>query len=145
MVVTGNNIEMIQSKQIVNEKDSESLGVARGGVAGQKVVIDKNLIFLVLRTLHYFFMPSFGDNVRVAGDIGMYGQNFLLSLTAHGLAGIPQTFLGMFAGTIREVFNISDEFKMLFGISFVYADPDAPDSTVRMGRDPISINVIFHQ
>ena len=28
-------------------------------------------------------------------------QTFLLSLTAHGLAGIPQTALGFFAGTIR--------------------------------------------
>lgn len=31
------------------------------------------------------FMPSFGDNVRVGGDMGIYGQTFWLSLTAHCL------------------------------------------------------------
>ena len=39
------------------------------------------------------FMPSFGDNVRVGSDIGMYGQTFLLSLAARGRGGIPQTSL----------------------------------------------------
>jgi len=104
----------------------DGLGVARGDQDGRKEAADQNLTFFNAPHAAFLFMPSFGDDVRVAGDIGMYGQTFLLSLTDHGLAGIPQTYLGSFAGTIREALNISYEFKLLFGISFGYADPDAP-------------------
>lgn len=123
----------------------EGLGVARGDQEGRKAAADQNLTFFNAPHAAFLFMPSFGDNVRVAGDIGMYGQTFLLSLIDQGLAGIPQTYLGSFAGTIRKVLNISDEFKMLFGISFGYADPDAPGNSIKLGRDPLSNNVTFHQ
>jgi nitroreductase len=123
----------------------ESLGVARGDAEGRKIAAEKNLVFFGAPHVALLFMPSFGDDVRIGGDIGMYGQTFLLSLTDHGLAGIPQTFLGMFANTIREVLGISNEFKMMFGISFGYADPNALSNIIKMGRDPISNNVTFHQ
>jgi nitroreductase len=92
----------------------------------------------------FLFMPSFGDDVRVAGDMGMYGQTFLLSLAARGLGGIPQTALGFFAGTIREFLGIPDELKLLFGISFGYPDEDAPGNRVRMDRVPLETSVTFH-
>ena len=92
----------------------------------------------------FLFMPSFGDNVRVAGDMGMYGQTLLLSLAAHGLGGIPQTALGFFAGTIREFLGMPDELKLLFGISFGYPDEDAPGNRVRMDRVPLDTSVTFH-
>lgn len=92
----------------------------------------------------FLFMPSFGDNVRVAGDMGMYGQTFLLSLAARDLGGIPQTALGFFAGTIRDFLGIPDELKLLFGISFGYPDEDAPGNRVRMDRVPLETSVTFH-
>lgn len=92
----------------------------------------------------FLFMPSFGDDVRVAGDMGMYGQTFLLSLAARDLGGIPQTSLGFFAGTIREFLGIPDELKLLFGISFGYPDEDAPGNRVHMDRVPLETSVTFH-
>ncbi|MWA08343.1 hypothetical protein E5671_03980 [Streptomyces sp. BA2] len=71
-------------------------------------------------------MPAFGDGVRAAGDIGMYAQNFLLSLTARGLGGIPQTMLGIYANTVREFLGVPDELTLLFGISFGTTDVTAP-------------------
>ncbi len=123
----------------------EAFDVKRDDKEGRKEVSDQNYKFFNAPHIAIPFMPSFGDNVRVGGDIGMYGQTFLLSLTAHGLAGIPQTALGFFAGTIREILNVPDELKMLFGISFGYADPNAPGNSFKMERDPISHNVTFHQ
>jgi nitroreductase len=123
----------------------EAFGVKREDKEGRKEVSDLNYKFFNAPHVAIPFMPSFGDNVRVGGDIGMYGQTFLLSLTAHGLAGIPQTALGFFAGTIREVLNVPGELKMLFGISFGYADPNAPGNSFKLGRDPITSNVTFHQ
>jgi len=123
----------------------EAFGVTREDKEGRKEISDMNYKFFNAPHIAIPFMPSFGDNVRVGGDIGMYGQNFLLSLTAHGLAGIPQTALGFFADTIREVLNVPDELKMLFGISFGYADPNAPGNSFKLGRDPLSRTVVFHQ
>ncbi|RZK40293.1 MAG: nitroreductase [Pedobacter sp.] len=123
----------------------EGLGVERGDMEGRKAAADQNLTFFNAPHVALLFMPSFGDNVRVAGDIGMYGQTFLLSLTDHGLAGVPQTYLGSFAGTIRKVLGIPDNLKLLFGISFGYADPSAAGNTIHPGRDPISSNVVFYE
>lgn len=123
----------------------EGLGVARGDEQGRKAASDQNLTFFNAPHAAFLFMPSFGDNVRVAGDIGMYGQTLLLSLTDHGLAGLPQTYLGYFAGTIRKVLNIPDDYKMLFGISFGYADPNALGNSIKLGRESLSKNVTFHQ
>jgi len=91
----------------------------------------------------FLFMPSVGDSVRVAADIGMYAQNFLLSLTARGYAGIPQTLLGLFADPIREHIGISDEMKLLFGISFGYADPTRL-AAQPMPRAAISDSCMLH-
>jgi len=123
----------------------EAFGVTRDDKKRRKEVSDLNYKFFNAPHLAIPFMPSFGDNVRVGGDIGMYGQTFLLSLTAHGLAGIPQTALGFFAGTIREVLNVPDELKMLFGMSFGYADPNAPGNSFKLGQDPINSTVTFHK
>lgn len=80
----------------------------------------------------------------MASDLGMYGQTLLLSLTAHGLSGIPQTLLGMYADTFREVLGIHVDIKMLFGISFVYADRAAVANDITVGRIPVSQSVTFH-
>lgn len=89
-------------------------------------------------------MPLVGDGVRVASDIGMYAQNFLLSLTARGLAGVPQTLLGMFAGPVREILGVGDDMKLLFGISFGYADASALSASVRIERAPLTESVQLH-
>ena len=123
----------------------DGFGIKREDKEGRKEVSDLNYKFFNAPHLAIPFMPSFGDNVRVGGDIGMYGQTFLLSLTAHGLAGIPQTALGFFAGTIREILSVPNELKMLFGISFGYADPNSPGNSFKLGRDPMTSNVTFHQ
>jgi nitroreductase len=122
----------------------EAMNVMRADTAGRHRAAAKNLSFFGAPQVALLFMPSFGDDVRVGGDIGMYGQTFLLSLAARGLGGIPQTMLGFFAGTVREVLDIPDSYRMLFGISFGYPDEDAPGNRMRMDRVPVSQSVTFH-
>lgn len=74
----------------------EALGIARDDQESRAKSFRRNLTFFNAPHAAFLFMPSVGDNVRVASDIGMYAQTFLLSLTAQGLAGIPQTLLGFF-------------------------------------------------
>ena len=123
----------------------ESIGVARDDAAGRRAAGALNYSFFDAPHVALLFMPSFGDNVRVAGDIGMYGQTFLLSLAARGLAGVPQTSLGFLANTMREFLGVSNEFKLLFGISFGYADDTAPCNRMPAKRDPASDCVTFHR
>lgn len=106
----------------------------------------------VLRNLEFFgaphgallFMPTLYDGVRVAADVGMYAQTFLLSLTAHGLSGVPQTMLGFYADTIRDLLGIHPSQKMLFGISFGYPDLDATTNRYRTEKASVDETVTFH-
>lgn len=88
----------------------------------------------------FLFLPVIGDSVRPASDIGMYAQTFLLSLQAHGLGGVPQTVLGFYADTVRQVLNVSVDNKLLFG----YPRLDSPANQLRMGRCDLAESVTFH-
>ncbi len=123
----------------------KSIGVSREAKDDRRLALLRNLEFFGAPHACFLFMPPFYDSVRIAGDIGMYGQTFLLSLTANGLQGCPQTLLGFFAGTIREVLGIDPKMKMLFGISFGYPDSDAPGGGYRIDRAPIEENVVLHR
>jgi nitroreductase len=122
----------------------EAMNIMREDKEGRRRVGGMNYSFFNAPQAAFLFMPSFGDNVRVAGDMGMYGQTLLLSLAARGLGGIPQTALGFFAGTIREFLGIPEELKMLFGISFGYVDEAAPGNRIYMDRVPVDTSVTFH-
>ncbi len=122
----------------------QAIGVAREAIDDRRTAARRNLDFFGAPHVALLFMPTFGDNVRAAGDIGMYGQTFLLSLTAHGLGGIPQTMLGFYAETIREVLGVDPSMKMLFGISFGYPDTEALGSAYRIDKAPVEDSVVFH-
>lgn len=122
----------------------EALGIARDDKARRQEAYLRNYQFFNAPHAAFLFMPSFGDNIRVASDIGMYAQSFLLSLTARGFAGIPQTLLGFHADMVRAELGVSDEYRLLFGISFGYADPAAPSAGTRMPRIPVEASVVMH-
>ncbi|GAA1452068.1 nitroreductase [Nocardiopsis tropica] len=121
-----------------------SLGLERSDTQGRSTAALRNLGFFGAPHVAFLFMPEFGDGVRVAGDIGMYGQTFLLALEARGLAGIPQTMLGFYSDVVRESLGVKPEMKLLFGISFGLADPEGPASEYRMGRVPLAESVVLH-
>lgn len=122
----------------------ENLGVAREDHHRRNEAASINFSFFHAPHVAMLFMPTIGDSVRVAGDIGMYGQTFLLALAARRLGGVPQTVLGLYAETVREVLGVADEFKLLFGISFGYPDEEAPGNRRRVGRAPVSACVTLH-
>ncbi|MBD2797514.1 nitroreductase [Xenorhabdus sp. 18] len=122
----------------------DALGIARDDRERRKATYLRNYQFFNAPHAAFLFMPSFGDNIRVAADIGMYAQSFLLSLTARGFAGIPQTLLGFHAELIRAELSVSEEYRLLFGISFGYADTAAASAKTRMPRVLVSESVVMH-
>lgn len=123
----------------------QALGIARDALDDRCEAVRRNLSFFGAPHVCLLFMPSFYDNVRTAGDVGMFAQTFLLSLAAHGLAGVPQTYLGFHAEPARRVLEIDPALKMLFGISFGYPDMTSPASGFRMDRAALGDIVTFHQ
>lgn len=121
-----------------------NLGIAREDDEGRARAGGMNLNFFGAPHAAFLFMPSVGDNVRLASDIGMYAQTLLLSLAARGLGGIPQTVLGLYADTVRETLGVSHDYKLLFGISFGYPDETAQANSTRMGRTSLAESVTFH-
>jgi nitroreductase len=122
----------------------QALGIPRSDRTRRKAAARENLTFFDAPHVALLFMPAFGDGVRGAGDIGMYAQNFLLSLAARGLDGIPQTMLGFYADVVREFLGVPEELRLLFGISFGRADLAAPVNGFRMGRVPLEQSVVLH-
>lgn len=122
-----------------------AMGIPRDAHDQRREAAMRNLTFFGAPNVCLLFMPAVGDNVRVAGDIGMFGQTFLLSLVAHGLAGIPQTYLGFFADTVRECLGVASDRKLLFGISFGFADESDPIARYRIGRLPVEEFATFHR
>ena len=82
--------------------------------------------------------------MREAADLGMYSQNLMLSMVAHGLGCCPQTALSFTAATIREELDISDDYKLMFGISFGYADESDASVAARTDRAALTDCVRFY-
>lgn len=121
-----------------------TLGIERHDHEARNEVVRDNLRFYGAPHVALLFMPQLGDGVRAGSDVGMYAQNFLLSLTARGFHGIPQAVHGMYADTAREVLGVPDDLRLLFGISFGTAKPDSPVRNLEIGRVPLDESVVLH-
>jgi len=78
-----------------------------------------------------------------AADVGMYAQSLMLAMTANGLGSCAQGTMAHYPDIVRETFDVSEDVKVLFGISFGYEDPSIPANNARTTRVPLSENVVF--
>lgn len=119
-----------------------AFGVERTDPTGRKGIIESNFTFFGAPHVAILLLPSFG-NEREAADLGLFAQNFMLALTAHGLASCPQTALGLFSTPIRRQLGIGPDYKVLFAISFGYEDVGKPGARFEQGRAPLQEWVRF--
>jgi hypothetical protein len=70
-------------------------------------------------------------------------QTLLPAMTAYGVASCPQGLLGSYTDTVRDQLGV-DEGKPLVGISFGYADENAPVNRVATGRAALAATTTFH-
>jgi nitroreductase len=78
-----------------------------------------------------------------AVDLGIYAQTLTLLMTERGIASCMQGALGMFPDPARKMFGLPDDVGILFGMSFGYADVDAPANKARTDRVPLDTAVRF--
>ena len=126
-----------------------AVGVAREDKPGRDVQFFKNFTFFDAPHVVFLFLPArfvTEDNtgVREAADLGMYAQTLMLSMTAHGVGSCPQTALSFIADRLRETLNISEDYKLMFGISFGYPDEEHASSAALTERAELDTLVRFY-
>lgn len=121
----------------------QALGVSREDKQGKRRAFLRNLEFFDAPHVAFVFMQDW-CGIREAADVGMYAQNLMLSMQAHGVASCPQTILGYNADMLREELEIEASQKLLFGISFGYEDESLPENKIQPGRADLDQSVQFY-
>ena len=121
----------------------KALGVTREDREGKRQAFLRNLEFFDAPHVVFIFMPDW-CGIREACDVGMYAQNLMLTMRAHGISSCPQTILGYDADSVRRELNIEPEMKLLFGISFGYENPDLPENKIVPDRATLEEHVKFY-
>jgi nitroreductase len=85
--------------------------------------------------------PAFGTTVAL--DVGIYAQSLMLTMVAFGLHSCPMGTMRNYPDMVREAFDIQDDTKILFGLSFGYEDTAVAANKTRTAREPISASVVF--
>lgn len=93
---------------------------------------------------HAAFLFVTGDGgPRLAADVGAYMQTLLLAMAAYGVDSCPQGLLSFYADTVRDELDIT-EGRLLVGVSFGYADEDAPVNRIATERAALEATTAFH-
>jgi hypothetical protein len=120
-----------------------AMGITREDKAGRNAAFFRNFDFFDAPYAAFLFLPE-GFGLREAADLGMYAQNLMLSLTAHGLASCPQTALSFHADLVRDILSVPAEQKLLFGLAFGYEDSSHCANSARIERADLAEAVRFH-
>jgi nitroreductase len=110
-----------------------AMGIAREDKQGRQMAMARNWMFFDAPHAVFFTMPKY-MNLMGAVDLGIYAQSLALLMTEHGISTCFQGALGQFPEPVREMLNIPDDQGILFGMSFGYADSEAPANKAIPGR-----------
>lgn len=121
-----------------------SAGIAREDQAGRMEIFRENLRFYGAPHVALLFSPLLGDGVRAAGDVGMWAQSFLLSLTARGYRGTPQGIVARYTDIVREAVEVPEGYKFLYAIAFGRGDESSPLYNANMPRVPLAESMTVH-
>ncbi len=89
------------------------------------------------------FMRPVAESLSVAADAGLYCGALLEALPRHGLVGVLQTKIALYAGTVREVLDMDPSLKMLSCIAFGFPDPQYPDGPAKEASGN-KAELVFH-
>ena len=119
-----------------------AMGIARENKRARQMAMLRNWQFFDAPHVAIFTMDKYLD-IMGAVDMGIYAQSLSLIMQEHGISNCMQGALGQFPDPIRDMFGLPDERGVLFGMSFGYADPDAPANQARTTREDLKTNVQF--
>lgn len=119
-----------------------SMDIGRDDKAGRMRAVLRNFEFFDAPYIAFIGMnPAFGTTVAL--DVGMWAQNLMLTLVSFGLHSCPMGTMRNYPDLVRGAFDIQDDTRILFGISFGYEDSSVAANETRTTREPITANVEF--
>jgi len=120
----------------------DAMGIAWEDKSGRAAAYEKN--YTMFDAPHAAFLCMHGVfGTQTAADVGMFSQTLMLAMTAHGVASCAQGTLRNYPDLVRETFNLPDDMKVLYGISFGYEDVNAPANATRTERAEFDENFQF--
>jgi len=79
-----------------------------------------------------------------AVDVGIYVQTLMLVMAANGVGCCPQGALAMYPNAAYELAGVPEDHGILIGLSFGYADKEAPINNYDVGRAELDTSVSFY-
>jgi nitroreductase len=119
-----------------------AIGVTREDKLGRQKAMIRNWSFFDAPHVAFFTMDKYLD-IMGAVDLGIYAQTLSLIMAEHGLSNCMQGALGQFPDPIKKSLNLPEQRGILFGMSFGYADINAPINKTRTNREDITSAVSF--
>ena len=119
-----------------------SLDIAREDKRGRQLAMIRNWSFFDAPHVAFFTMDKYLD-IMGAVDLGIYAQTLSLILTEHGISSCMQGALGQFPDPVKKALNLPEHRGILFGMSFGYADENAPVNSTRTDREDVANAVSF--
>jgi nitroreductase len=119
-----------------------TMGVPRDDRVARRAAVLRNWEFFGAPLGAIVCMHRDLDYVDALG-VGAFVQTFLLALTARGIGSCVQVSIAGYPDVIREQLGISEELRILCGISIGYANPKFPANFLDVPRNALEQNVRF--
>jgi len=119
-----------------------AMGIERTDKQRRQAAMLRNWNFFDAPHAAFFTMAKY---LKLTGavDLGVYAQTLAMLMTERGISSCMQGALGMFPDPARKMFGLPHDAGILFGMSFGYADDDAPANKTRTDRVSLDTMVQF--
>lgn len=114
----------------------ELKGIARDDIQARKAHGRENFEFFGAPVHMIFHLPAGSERGNFL-DVGMFMQNVMLGLTAHGLGSCPQFSVAGYADIVRSALRLDSNRWIVSGLSLGYSDPHAKVNTFVPERLPL--------
>lgn len=120
----------------------DSVGIEKSDRAATQKQGMENFLFF---DAPHFALITSPRSLGVYGaiDCGGYINNFLLAAHSVGVATVPQAAIANYSDFIHSYFDIDENYQVVCGISFGYADMSHPINHFRTHRAPLKEVVQF--
>ncbi len=119
-----------------------AMGIERSDKIGRQRAMLRNFSFFEAPHAVFFVMEKY-LGIMGAVDLGIYAQSLALLMAEQGIGSCMQGALGMYPEPVREILNIPEGQGVLFGMSFGYADPEAPANQAITDRAKLTDVTLF--
>jgi nitroreductase len=111
-------------------------GIERKDVEARKAHGRENFTFFGAPVQMIFHLPAGAERGNFL-DVGMFMQNVMLGLTAHGLGSCPQFSVAAYADIIRQTLVLPPDRWIVSGLALGWPDPDSKVNTFVPERLPL--------